>query len=59
MLSQFDFGLYHFHRSPSSTLYETDLPEDMLIPHRLTNENNSGGKYLYQQLMGRHPQLRL
>jgi hypothetical protein len=36
----FNFGLYHFHISLISTLYETDLPQDMFIPNRLAKENN-------------------
>jgi hypothetical protein len=55
----FNFGLYHFHMSLSSTVCETGLPEDMLIPHRLAKESNSAGKHCYVQFMSRHPQLSL
>ena len=55
----FNFGLYHFHMSLISTLYETDLPEDMFIPNRLAKENNHVGKHFYVQFMSRHPQLGL
>jgi len=39
-----------------STLYETELPEDMFISNRLAKENNYAGKHFYVQFMNRHPQ---
>jgi len=42
-----------------STIYETDLPEDMFIPNRFAKENNYVGKYFYVQFISRHPQLGL
>jgi len=52
----FNFGLYHFHMSLISTLYETDLPEDMFISNRLAKDNKYAGKHFYVQFMSRHPQ---
>ena len=39
-----------------STLYETDLPEDMFISNRLAKDNKYAGKHFYVQFMSRHPQ---
>ena len=55
----FNFRFYHFHMSLISTLYETDLPEDMFIPNRLAKEYNYAGKHFHVHFMSRHPQLGL